>query len=106
MRAPDLALFATPVINLFERDCNLVELDPRRPRQVLHVDRARPRDFEIYRVTALEDADREGPEARLTLGVRLRTERSAGSVLVGGTAAAAAGGGRASPRANADELRR
>jgi len=65
VRAPDLALFATPVINLFERDCNLVELDPRRPRQVLHVDRARPRDFEIYRVTALEDADREGPEARL-----------------------------------------
>ena len=66
VRAPDLALFATPVINLFERDCNLVELDPRRPRQVVHVDRTRPRDFEIYRVTALGDADREGAEARLT----------------------------------------
>ena len=30
----DLRLFVTPVINLFERDCNVVEIDPRRPRQV------------------------------------------------------------------------
>ena len=36
----------------------------RRPRQVVHADRTRPRDFEIYRITALEDADRDGPEAR------------------------------------------
>ena len=61
----DFRLFATPVVNLFERDCNVVEVDPRRPRQVLHADRTRPRDFEIYRVTALEDADRDGPEARI-----------------------------------------
>ncbi|HET9069024.1 MAG TPA: type VI secretion system baseplate subunit TssF [Amaricoccus sp.] len=61
----DFRLFATPVINLFERDCNVVEIDPRRPRQVLHADRTRPRDFEIYRLTVLEDADRDGPEARI-----------------------------------------
>ena len=61
----DLRLFVTPVINLFERDCNVVEIDPRRPRQVIHADRTRPRDFEIYRLTALEDADRDGPEARI-----------------------------------------
>jgi type VI secretion system protein ImpG len=65
LRAEDLQLFATPVINLFERDCNLVELDPRRSRQVVHADRTRPRDFEIYRVTRLEDADRDGPDAEL-----------------------------------------
>jgi type VI secretion system protein ImpG len=65
IRPHDLALFATPVINLFERECNVVELDPRRPRHVLHADRTRPRDFEIYRVTRLGDADRDGPEAAI-----------------------------------------
>jgi type VI secretion system protein ImpG len=65
IRPHDLQLFATPVINLFERECNVVELDPRRPRHVLHADRTRPRDFEIYRITNVEDADREGPDAAI-----------------------------------------
>jgi len=65
LRPQDLQLFATPIVNLFERDCNVVEIDPRRPRQVIHADRTRPRDFEIYRITAMEDADRDGPEARI-----------------------------------------
>ncbi len=65
LRPADLQLFATPVINLFERDCNVLEIDPRRPRQVVHADRTRPRDFEIYRLTALEDADRDGPTAQI-----------------------------------------
>ncbi len=55
----DFELFATPIINLFERDCNVIELDPRKTRQVLYADRTRPRDFEIYRVTHVEDADTE-----------------------------------------------
>jgi type VI secretion system protein ImpG len=53
----DFELFATPIVNLFERDCNVIELDPRKTRQVLYADRTRPRDFEIYRVTHVEDAD-------------------------------------------------
>lgn len=61
----DLALFATPLINLFERDCNVIELDNRRTRQILHADRTRPRDFEIYRVLRAEDADAEGPDAEI-----------------------------------------
>jgi type VI secretion system protein ImpG len=80
IRPADLQLFVTPVINLFERDCNLVEIDPRRPRQVLHADRTRPRDFEIYRVTALEDADREGPEARLPALFSFAQNAAAGAV--------------------------
>lgn len=64
-RAPDLVLFATPAINLFERDCNLVEVDPTRQRQVLHADRTRPRDFEIHRVILVEDAGADGPGAAL-----------------------------------------
>jgi type VI secretion system protein ImpG len=60
-----LQLFATPVINLFERDCNVIEIDRRRSRQVVHVDRTRPLDFEIYRIVGIEDADREGPGAQI-----------------------------------------
>lgn len=65
LRPQEVQIFATPVINLFERECNVVELDRRRSRQVVHVDRTRPRDFEIYRITSVEDADRDGPQARL-----------------------------------------
>ncbi len=61
----DFQLHATPLVNLFERECNLVELDPRRHAHVVHVDRTRPRDFEIYRLLRVEDAAREGPEAQL-----------------------------------------
>jgi type VI secretion system protein ImpG len=63
--AGDLQLFATPIINLFERDCDVIELDPRRARQVLHPDRTRARDFEIYRVTTVEDAEADGPDAAI-----------------------------------------
>ena len=59
----DFELFATPIINLFERECNVIELDRRRTRQVLHADRTRPRDFEIYRVIRVEDADTDGTDA-------------------------------------------
>lgn len=63
VRAADLLLHATPVVNLFERECNTIEIDGRRTRQVVHADRTRPRDFEIQRVTRVEDADAEGAEA-------------------------------------------
>ena len=62
-RPADLLLHATPIVNLFERECGTLDLDGRRTRHVLHADRARPRDFEILRVTHVEDADAEGPEA-------------------------------------------
>ena len=61
----DFELFATPIINLFERECNVIELDPRKTRQVLHADRTRPRDFEIYRVIRVEDADTDGADAEI-----------------------------------------
>ncbi|MBZ9810857.1 MULTISPECIES: type VI secretion system baseplate subunit TssF [unclassified Mesorhizobium] len=61
----DFELFATPIINLFERECNVVEVDARKTRQVLHADRTRARDFEIYRIIRVEDADTEGNEAEI-----------------------------------------
>lgn len=63
--ARDFTLFATPVVNLFEMECNVVELDPRAAAHIVHPDRARPRDFEVYRLIRVEDADSEGPHARL-----------------------------------------
>ncbi len=65
VKPADFELFATPIVNLFERECNVIEIDQRRTRQVLHADRTRPIDFEIYRVTRVEDADKEGPEASI-----------------------------------------
>ncbi|MEX5729114.1 type VI secretion system protein ImpG [Rhodovulum iodosum] len=61
----DFRLFTTPLVNLFEKECNIVEIDPRRAAHVVHADRTRPRDFEIYRMIRVEDADREGPEGRI-----------------------------------------
>ena len=63
--AADLVPFTTPVANLFERQCDVVEVDRRRPRHIVHADRARARDHEIHRVLQVEDADREGAEAEL-----------------------------------------
>lgn len=63
--AADFELFAAPVINLFERDCDVIELDDRKFQQVLHADRTRSRDFEIYAVARVEDADLEGSDAEI-----------------------------------------
>ena len=62
----DLRLFATPLVNLFERECNVIEVDGRSAAHVVHPDRTRPRDFEIYALLRVEDADSTGPEAALT----------------------------------------
>jgi type VI secretion system protein ImpG len=86
--APDLAdvspadfeLFATPIINLFERECNVIELDGRRTRQPVYADRTRPRDFEIFRLLRVEDADREGPEAAIPELFGLGQNRGSGWV--------------------------
>lgn len=76
----DFELFATPIINLFERECNVIELDKRRTRQVLHADRTRPRDFEVYRPIRVEDADVEGPDADIPALFSLGQNRGSGWV--------------------------
>ncbi len=76
----DFELFTTPIINLFERECNVIELDPRKTRQVLYADRTRPRDFEIYRVIRVEDADVEGPDAEIPALFSLGQNRGNGWV--------------------------
>lgn len=78
--AADFELFATPIINLFERDCNVMELDSRKTRQALYADRTRPRDFEIYRVTHVEDADSDGPDAEIPALFSLEQNRGSGWV--------------------------
>jgi type VI secretion system protein ImpG len=78
--AADFQLFVTPIVNLFERECNVIEIDRRRTRQVLHADRTRPRDFEIYRVTKVEDADLDGPDADVPVLFGLGQNRGSGWV--------------------------
>lgn len=78
--AADLELFVTPIINLFERECNIIEIDRRKTRQIVHADRTRPRDFEIYRVTRVEDADIEGPDAEVPALFSLGQNRGNGWV--------------------------
>lgn len=63
--AKDFRLFATPLVNLFEKECNVIEIDGRSAAHVVHADRTRPRDFEIYRLSNVEDADSEGPDAKV-----------------------------------------
>jgi type VI secretion system protein ImpG len=76
----DFELFATPIVNLFERECNVIEIDRRKTRQVLYADRTRPRDFEIYRVLRVEDADTEGPESEIPALFSLGQNRGSGWV--------------------------
>jgi type VI secretion system protein ImpG len=61
--AKDFRLFVTPLVNLFEKECNVIDIDGRSAAHVVHADRTRPRDFEIYRLTNVEDADTNGPDA-------------------------------------------
>ncbi|WP_370158803.1 type VI secretion system baseplate subunit TssF [Salipiger bermudensis] len=63
--AQDLSLFVSPVVNLFEHECNLVELRRNRSAHIVQADRTRPKDYEIYRLLRVEDAEADGPQARV-----------------------------------------
>ena len=62
----DFVTSVTPIVNLFERECNLVDLDPRRSSHVVHVDKTRPRDFEIYRLIRVADAGQEDDRGKVS----------------------------------------
>jgi type VI secretion system protein ImpG len=81
LRAEDFRLFVTPLVNLFERECNIVDLDRRTSAHVVHVDRTRPRDHEIYRVIRVEDADAEGAEAQVMPFHSVEQNRGTGYVF-------------------------
>ncbi|MDQ2065693.1 type VI secretion system baseplate subunit TssF [Xinfangfangia sp. CPCC 101601] len=63
--AKDFRLFTTPVVNLFEKECNIVELDARTTAHVVHADRSRPLDFEIHRLLRVSDAEVDGAQTEL-----------------------------------------
>ncbi|MBU3031503.1 type VI secretion system baseplate subunit TssF [Paracoccus marinaquae] len=74
--AADFRLFATPLVNLFEHECNIVELRQGRSAHPVHADRTRPKDFEIFRLLRVDDAAAEGAQASLAplISVEARTE--------------------------------
>ncbi|GAB1362376.1 type VI secretion system baseplate subunit TssF [Rhodobacter sp.] len=95
--AKDFRLFATPVVNLFEKECNVVEMDPRATAHVVHADRTRPLDFEIHRLLRVSDAEADGPQT--DLHPLFTPAATAGSGLVYTTE-------RRPRRPGSDELRR
>lgn len=76
----DFRLFATPLINLFEHECNIVDLRKGRSAHLVHADRTRPKDFEIYRLLRVEDANTEGPQARLAPLISVEAHTDSGHV--------------------------
>lgn len=46
----NVRLFATPAINLFEKQLGRVEIDSREHEHLVMPDRTRPLDFEVYRI--------------------------------------------------------
>lgn len=81
LKPEDLRLFVTPLVNLFERECNIVDLDRRTTAHVVHADRTRPRDHEIYRLIRVEDADAEGDEAQVMPFHSVEQNRGTGYVF-------------------------
>ena len=61
------ALFCTPVINLFERRTDRIELNAAQPEFHLVPDRSRPLDFEVYSVKAIA-----GQQAQTTAAMDFR----------------------------------
>ena len=65
--ASHFALHCTPIVNLFERAIDRIEVDPARPDFHLVPDRSRPLDFEVHTVRHL--VARERPDS---VGVEFR----------------------------------
>lgn len=65
--AAQFALFCTPVVNLFERRTDRLEINAAQPEFHLVPDRSRPMDFEVYAVRGVQ-----GHQARTADGVEFR----------------------------------
>ncbi|MCY1514689.1 type VI secretion protein [compost metagenome] len=65
--AAQFALFSTPVVNLFERRTDRIELDSAQTEFHLVPDRSRPMDFEVYSVQRIA-----GQQARTTAEIDFR----------------------------------
>lgn len=76
----DFTLFTTPLINLFEKECNIIDLNNRGSAHSVHADRTRPRDFEIYRLLRVDDTEKEGAEARVMPLYTVEQNRKSGPV--------------------------
>lgn len=76
----DFRLFATPLVNLFEHECNIVELRKGRAAHPVHADRTRPKDFEIFRLLRVDDATVQGPQARIAPLISVEARSDSGHV--------------------------
>ncbi|WP_294221631.1 type VI secretion system baseplate subunit TssF [uncultured Shimia sp.] len=97
IKASDFHLFATPLVNLFEHECNLVDLKTHRSSHIVHADRTRAWDYEIYRLMRVEDGEIQGPQAQITPLFSVEQQADSGHVYAAE---------RRPRRPNTDELRR
>ncbi len=67
VHAGQFALFCTPVVNLFERRTDRIELNTAEPEFHLVPDRSRPLDFEVYAVREIT-----GQQAQTTAAMSFR----------------------------------
>lgn len=62
VKASDLALFCTPVVNLFERRFDRIGVSPELSEFHVVVDRQRPSDYEVFDIPEVEGYDHEQRE--------------------------------------------
>lgn len=60
----NLALFATPAINLFPKRLDPVQVDPRKSEHHIVPDKTRPLDMEVYRITRVVGLGSDMEEAQ------------------------------------------
>jgi type VI secretion system protein ImpG len=81
IKAQNLRLHATPAINLFEKAIDSVTFKPEEHEFLLMPDRAKPMDFEVFRVVEISARDKSGdrrPVAPLySPGTHLSEQREA-----------------------------
>ena len=80
LKLEDFQLFSTPIVNLFEKECNVVDIGTRRSQHIVHADRTRPQDYEIHRILRVEDVERDGPDAVLERLFSFDQNRGTGQV--------------------------
>ncbi len=62
--ASNLRLYATPAINLFEKQLGRVQISPFTHEHLIIPDRTRPLEFEVYRVLEVVGYGRNNPDPR------------------------------------------
>jgi type VI secretion system VasI/ImpG family protein len=62
LAAQNVRLYATPAVNLFERQLDRTAYTPHSPEHLVMVDRTHPIDYEVYRILSVEAHRKQTPD--------------------------------------------